>query len=146
MSSNLSPGVILALIVVVVIIAGSYFVVRKQRSGTQPRNRPPNGGVNLPRGRVRELSAQAIKVEAQRLLKAGAQWPEVLAALNPHGENRAASLLQALRGPHMFNPGTALSVIIHGCDIALRKSSKASALSALQEAKVSMERITRFGD
>ena len=145
MNSNLSPGVILALLIVVVVIAGSYFVVRKQRTGTQQRNRP-SGGAGQQRGRARELSAHDTKVEAQRLFKAGAQWPEVLTTLNPRGESQAASLLQALRGPHMFNPGTALSVIIHGCDIALRKSSKAGALAALQEAKGSMEKVTRFGD
>ena len=146
MNSYLSPAVVVALIVVVVVIAGSYFVVRKQQSGTRPRNRSANKGASSSRDRMRELTAQTTKVEAQRLLRAGAQWPEILTALNPHGKNQAASLLQALRGPHMFNPGTALSVIIHGCDIALRKSSKASALIALQEAKRSMEKITRFGD
>jgi hypothetical protein len=143
MNSNLSPGVLLAILVVFVVIAGSYFVVRKQQTGNQERTLR---GANQPRNRGREPSAHDTKVQAQRLVKAGAQWPEILTALNPRGENEIASLLQALRGPHMFQPETALSVIIHGCDIALRKSSKAGALSALQEAKGSMEKVTRFGD
>jgi hypothetical protein len=146
MNSNLPPGVVLALLVVFAIIAVSYFVARKQQSGSRPRNRPPNAGAYLSRGRLRELTAQGIKVEAQRLHKAGAQWPEVLTALNPQCDNQTTILLQALRGPHMFNPGVALSVILHGCDVAIRKSSTASALVALQEANESMEKVTRFGD
>ena len=143
MNSNLSPGVLLALLVVFVVIAGSYFVVRKQQTGNQERN--PRGENQL-RNRGREPSAHDTKVQAQRLIKADAQWPEILNALNPRGENEVANLLQALREPHMFQPGTALSVIIHGCDIALRKNNKAGTLSALQEAKGSMEKVTRFGD
>ncbi len=46
----------------------------------------------------------------------------------------------------MFKPDTALTVIIHGCEVALRKTAKASALLGLQEAKRSMEKVTRFGD
>ena len=146
MNSNVSPGVLLALGVVVLVIAGSYFIARKQSNGPQRRSRSPGGVARQQRGRTGELSAHDTKLEAQRLLKLRAQWPEVLTILNPTGESQIASLLQALRGPHMFVPGTALSVIIDGCDIALRKSASASALSALQEAKGSMEKVTRFGD
>ena len=59
---------------------------------------------------------------------------------------RATALVAIALGAWLFAPATALNVIHHGCELALRSSSHASALSALRAAGGSMEKVTRYGD
>ena len=139
MNSSISPGVLLALLVVAIVIVGLYFFVRSKPSSSRQ-------GAALSRARTTVATARDVKELAQQLQKSSAQWPAILATLNPTSDGQIMGQLQALRGPHMFKPDTGLTVIIHGCDIALRKTAKASALSGLQEAQRSMEKVTRFGD
>ena len=87
-----------------------------------------------------------MKARTTRLLAIDAGWPQIIADLNPSGDADIQAELERLRGPHMFAPATALNVIRHGCELALRSSSHASALSALRAAGDSMEKVTRYGD
>jgi len=87
-----------------------------------------------------------MKARTTRLLTIDAGWPQIIADLNPSGDADVQAELERLRGPHMFAPATALNVIHHGCELALRSRSHASALSALRAARDSMEKVTRYGD
>ncbi|MCX7110906.1 MAG: hypothetical protein NTX45_12410 [Proteobacteria bacterium] len=141
MNTGLSLSVLLALFVVAAIIVVLYVVARRTQ---RAKTRTLTGVTRSNRAAIH--SATGAKTEVERLLKIGAQWPEIVESLNQNNDSRIAVLLHAIRGPHMFNPRTALSVISHGCDVALGLNPKASALSALQAAKDSMEKVTRFGD
>jgi len=148
MNHGITTGVIVALAVVVMLIGGSYWLARRQQGqGPQPRARTPRRGAGSHRtSSTVPLSAAEAKAETTRLLAASAGWPQIVAALNPSNDAELHAELQRIRGPHMFAPATAIKVIHHGCELALRTSSRASALSGLRAARESMEKVTRYGD
>ena len=92
------------------------------------------------------MSALQVKNEVKRLHARNAGWPQILVALNASNDPDIHSELQAIRGPHMFAPSTALQVIEHGCDEVLRRSKQSSGFAAVRAARQSMEKITRYGD
>jgi hypothetical protein len=148
MTHGFSPGVLVALALVVVLIAGSYWLARKQQGQVSQRGaRSPRRGTR-PHGATSRnlLSAGEAKAATERLLTSGAGWPQIVAALNPSNNAEVNAELQKIRGPHMFAPATAIKVIHHGCEVALHKDSRASALSGIRAARQSMERVTRLGD
>jgi len=148
MNHGITPGVIIALAMVVVIIGGSYWLARRQQGQRQhPRARMPRRVAGSHRATPTvSLSAAEVKAETARLLAACAGWPQIVVALNPSNDAEVHAELQRIRGPHMFAPATAIKVIHHGCELALRSNGQASALSALRAARESMEKITRYGD
>jgi hypothetical protein len=89
-----------------------------------------------------EVTAGAIIHLIPKLRDKNAQWPEIMEALNPNGEKRITELLQAIRGPHMFDPRTALNVIEDGCRTTA-KSAPAS--TAFATAVDSMNKVVGFG-
>lgn len=104
----------------------------------------------VPFGRIRlslarRPSADWLRGEAGRLASAGAQWEEILSALNPASDVQVHALLMELRGPHMFVPLTGLRVIQVGCESALKLDASASSLAALREAVKSSDAVTTFG-
>ena len=148
MNHGISPGVIVALLIVALLIGGSYWIGRRQQ-GPRTQRRPPTPR----RGAASQISifvvvpsAHEMKARTARLLATNASWPQIVADLNPSNDADIQAELQRIRGPHMFAPATALNVIRHGCELALRSSSHASALSALRAAGDSMEKVTRYGD
>ena len=82
--------------------------------------------------------AMLLSDEAERLGSAGSNWPEIIAALNPQNDPRVRDLLFDIRGSNMFVPGTGLDVISAGCRKAIAANQRASALEALQAAKMCM--------
>jgi hypothetical protein len=82
----------------------------------------------------------------RKLRRSNAQWPAILEQLNPTRAEPLATLLLDLRGPHMFDPGTALTVIEEGLQSAVRENASASTFEGLVAAKRSMEKVTRYGD
>lgn len=107
----------------VVVALVLWWFVKRSRGGAGAR------GANL-LDTVRKLSVS------------NAQWPAIMAALNPTRDSKLASLLQELRGPHMFVPHTALNIIENAC----RANPQASIREILSNARGDMAKVTRYGD
>lgn len=71
-----------------------------------------------------------------------AHWPEILQTLNPGNDPRVAAQLHRIRGPHMFDPHTALGVIETGCREVHPMSHVHEGLAA---AVASMNKVVEFG-
>jgi hypothetical protein len=146
MSSSLTPGVLIALLVVAALLVGSYLLARRQSEERQvsplkrQRQAPSNKrGANQP-------NAQTVLQVIKELQASGANWNSISLRLNPTNDAELAAELHAIRGPHMFVPATALSVLEQGCREALKNSPSASVRAALVAARRSMEKVTRYGD
>lgn len=63
-----------------------------------------------------------------------AQWPEIIACLNPLDDVEIRRLVLVLRGPHMFVPGVALNILKGECESLARCSTSSSIGVALQAA------------
>ena len=103
------------------------------------------------RNRVHEWGSSPIGVAQvlpviNGLMQDQAQWPEIIARLNPLDDAEIRRLVLVLRGPHMFVPGVALNILKMECESVARSSPSASICVALEAAVRSMERITRIGD
>ncbi len=71
-----------------------------------------------------------------------AQWPEIFATLNPTEDEDVQRQLIGIRGPHMFDPHTALGVL----EACARSAPKGSSLTeVLAAATKSMNTVVRFG-
>lgn len=115
-----------------------WLQTRKAKSGTSAARRfgrKPHAG-------SAGVTAGAMLALVPKLRQANAQWPQIMAALNPSGDERAAELLQTIRGPHMFDPRTALGVIEAGCRETPGNAPGAQALAA---AVNSMNKVVGFG-
>ena len=148
MNHGLNPGLLIALALVAALIGGSYWLARKQERKSLRRSEPSRGNRRPAghAGRSGVLSAAQVEAEATRLLASNASWPQITQSFNPSNDSQISAELQRIRGPHMFAPATAINVIKHGCEEVLRASPHASALSAIKAARVSMEKVTRYGD
>ena len=147
MNQGFTPGVFLALALVAGLIAGSYWLARPRQGPGSRREASSKTHRTTPRTNFpASLSALQAKASATQLLASGAGWPKIIAAMNPQNDANIHAELQRIRGPHMFAPATALQVIHHGCEEALRANKHASALAAVTAARVSMEKVTRYGD
>lgn len=91
---------------------------------------------------ARALSAGEVITLVRGLRDRSALWPEILTTLNPSGDQRVAELLHQIRGPHMFDPHTALGVIETGCR---EVKPIAHAREGLAAAVESMNRVVGFG-
>ena len=120
--SKLGMYIVVGVAVIVVALVLWWFIERS-RGGAGAR------GANL-LNTVRNLRAT------------NAQWPAIMAALNPSRDSKLAGLLQELRGPHMFVPHTALSIIEDAC----RANPHASIREILSNARGDMAKVTRYGD
>jgi hypothetical protein len=78
----------------------------------------------------------------QRLQAVKAQWPQIMAELNPHNDQKTYQLLIELRGPHMFVPHVALNLIENAC----RRLQVGDVQTVLNLACENMKKITQFGD
>ena len=103
----------------------------------------------LTRPRVKSSGAVKVQPTAAQLLSLvsdlrvrNAQWPEILATLNPTGDQEAAAVLMAIRGPHMFDPRTGLGVLESGFRSV---EPGASLIPSLQAAHKSMTTVVGFG-
>ena len=142
---NFTPGVFFALLIVVLLILGSYWFMR---SGD--RRSPLRG---IPQSQSRQAASQLeahgaeqLQASLSRLLHDNAGWNEILQAVNPTGAAKVAADLQAIRGPHMFAPALAIQVLQEGCKLALARNPRASSAEAVRLARESMEKVTRYGD
>ena len=109
------------------------------RSGGSTRT-----GSARPRGA--DAAVERLLETVKALQRSNAQWPEILSTLNSEGDTKIGALLADLRGPHMFAPHTALSLLISTCEAKLRSQPTASKQDVLVAAKASMEKVTRYGD
>jgi hypothetical protein len=101
-------------------------------------------------GRGGASSGGAVGEELAALIRqlraANAQWPTIMSQLNPKSDATVSSMLNDLRGPHMFVPHTALNIIEDACMSALRANSRANIRDVLTNALGSMNKVTRYGD
>ena len=147
-------SIFLPLALLVLVIYGSYFWARRRTgrpSTTRPRRASSSGkrlarSVQAESASVAQFTAAQLRVSVAHLSKANAQWPEIMASLNPQNNAALRGELERIRGPHMFVPHLALQVIHHGCEEAVRANQNASAIAAITAARMSMEKVTRYGD
>jgi hypothetical protein len=78
-------------------------------------------------------SATKVLDATQHLQAMNAQWPAIIAELNPKSDRAIQQLLLEIRGPHMFAPNVALNAIADGARRALAANPRASARDALRE-------------
>ena len=100
----------------------------------RPTNKQRNATTRITAGEILDLIPE--------LRDSNAQWAEIMTKLNPDGDKRAAELLHTIRGPHMFDPRTALGVIEEGCRATARSAGANEALAA---AVSSMNKVVGFG-
>jgi hypothetical protein len=89
------------------------------------------------------LTAGQLLHEAKRLDSRNAGWPEILTTLNPSNNKTVADLLFTIRGPHMFAPGVAMQVIQAGCEDVISSNPTATSIDALTSARRSLDKIIR---
>ncbi len=145
----MSRNLFLPLLLLVIFIAFAYLWARRRGAGSASRKPRPRARESRSSPRTSDranLSAEQAKVSVAQLLKANAQWPQIIAALNPQNDVAVAAELSRIRGPHMFVPHLALQVIQHGCEESIRVNKNASFIAAATAARVSMEKVTRYGD
>lgn len=92
------------------------------------------------------LSAAELLQIVQQLQSAGAQWPEILAAINPKSSPPAQQALAALRRPHLFMPHVGLNVIEDGCRRVLARDAHTECQEALDEALRTAGIIVNYGN
>ena len=93
----------------------------------------------------RLLKGAAVLDTVRRLHAANAQWPKIMAELNPANDSAVGALLIELRGPHMFVPHTALNIIENASCSVLAGDPDAPVTEVLEAARASMNRVTQFG-
>jgi hypothetical protein len=143
---NLTPGALFALFIVALLILGSYWFMRGGERRRSNRTVTPSRSESTASSKGTSPSAQSLRAELRRLHKASAGWTEILPAVNPSGSASIATDLQAIRGPHMFAPGLAIQVLEEGCNEAIKQNPNATVAQAVQLARKSMEKVTRYGD
>ena len=122
------------------IVAFAYTLWRQSRQLKQGTT--ASRTTSSSRGGSQKLTAGAMLKLIPELRDTGAQWPQILKVLNPTGDQKTADLVQAIRGPHMFDPRTALGVIEDGCTAT---ASSAPGIEALTAAVDSMNKVIGFG-
>jgi len=73
------------------------------------------------------------------LQRVNANWESIFASLNPDRNQQVQGLINDVRGPHMFVPHLALSVLEEGCRGAVASNPGADRMAALRAAVKSME-------
>lgn len=97
-------------------------------------------------GATPERSAADLLAIVRRLSAEHRTWPEILAAINPAGDESIAQKVNALRGPHQFIPHVALNVLEDGCHRALALNPRADQRAAMDAALQSAAVIVGAGD
>lgn len=90
--------------------------------------------------RASRLTAAEMLSRVQALHQANAQWNTIWTELNPSAELSVQQLLEEIRGPHLFAPGTAMDLIEQACQFVLASSGGNDALSVLREAALRARR------
>jgi len=88
-------------------------------------------------------SAAELLACVQELASASAQWPEILARLNPRTNAEGQQFLEELRRAHVFAPHLALRVLEEGCQRTLGAFPGADAVAALRAAAQSTNPFVR---
>ena len=130
--------------ITLVLAIPALFWFGQKRDLSSPKMGPKAGTLSSPQPSGKgSMTTQALLDEVIALRKRNAQWGEILMALNPTRDPKILDILYAIRGPHMLVPHTALEVIESGCRSV---HPAATALSALNAALESMNKVVRFGD
>lgn len=98
-------------------------------------------GLSMPQS----ISATELLITIARLRQQLANWPAILAAINPDGDAGVQRLLEEVRGPHLFAPHIGLNVLEAGCRRALACDPAADRTAALQTAVGDNSRIVGPG-
>ncbi len=91
---------------------------------------------------IGQPTAEEVLSRIPSLRSSNAQWSEIFQTVNPRQDQGIQKLLLEIRGPHMFDPRTALGVIETGCRSVPKSASVAR---ALQSAVESMNKVVGFG-
>jgi hypothetical protein len=97
-------------------------------------------------GASRGLKGTAVLDTVRQLYAENAQWPKIVAELNPANDSAISALLIELRGPHMFVPHIALNIIENASCTVLEAKPSAGIEEVLKAARASMNRVTQFGN
>jgi hypothetical protein len=107
--------------------------------GDEPKQAPPKHTTKVTA--ATGWSAAQLLAATQQLQAADAQWPVILATLNPKGDQVIQKMLLDLKGPHLFAPHVALNAIAEGAERVLAANERADARDALREALRTTNRI-----
>lgn len=102
----------------------------------------PSSSPRSPAQSTGQPSAEEVLNLIPALRNTSAQWSNIFQAVNPRQDQRVQKLLLEIRGPHMFDPRTALGVIETGCR-SVPKSAPVN--QALASAVESMNKVVGFG-
>lgn len=130
--------------VALAVAVGLFWLTHRRTSGTssdRARRERRAGRASKRPQRGPRTAGDLLNVLAG-LRASNAQWAQILAAVNPTQQPDVAELLFAIRGPHMFDPRTALGVIETG---ARNVPHTAPIAMALAEARESMNKVVGFG-
>jgi hypothetical protein len=94
----------------------------------------PKGGSSTGTPVSSSSSASEMLRRVLELQRTNANWEAIFASLNPDRNPQVQHLINDLRGPHMFVPHLALSVLEEGCRRALAADPAADRIAALRAA------------
>lgn len=100
----------------------------KPKEGSSAEIRPPSSRASS------SSSASEMLRRVLELQRTNANWETIFASLNPDRNQQVQHLINDLRGPHMFVPHLALSVLEEGCRNAIAANPAADRLAALRAA------------
>ena len=136
----------IAVIATVIMLVWLFSKRKKRRKGGAPRRIEGESSplpFAIPTPVAERMSASALLSRLQLLRDRNAQWDAILSELNPDEDAEAQRLLTEIRGPHMFVPHVALSLMEEACKRVLAVSPNAGALEVLREATRSQEPFVR---
>ncbi len=130
-------------VVLAIVVVASFALLLHFRKGNRPGPLIKQWRDHFPGRKSSVATVGQIMPLIHTLRRKRALWPEIERSLNPDGDKKVSLLLGEIRGPHQFDPNTALGVIETGF---AEVPAQAPIAAGLEAAVRSMNRIVRIGD
>jgi len=137
---------LLALVLLALAVAAALWQRASRKRDSETTWRLAGAVARSTAGATPERSAADLLAVVRRLSAECRSWPDILAAINPAGDESIAQKLNALRGPHQFIPHVALNVLEDGCHRALALNLRTGQHAAIDAALRSAVVVVGAGD